>query len=189
MNSEIKSQTLFKNLSIETERLIIRPYQLEDTQDLFNAISDPHFYDYIPESPPSIKEVEDIIKWSMDCNNKNTIEKIYKLNLGIIFKETDCFIGFCGLGPYDLNPAKIEIYYGLNKDFRGKGLATEAAKALLDFGFSNLKLDEIVTTVFPQNVPSVRVLEKIGMTKQYSITNPPKGHNDFKGMDYYTILR
>lgn len=189
MNNEIKNQTIFKNLLIETERLIIRPYQLEDTNDLFNIISEPNFYDYIPETPPSLKEVGEIIQWSMDCNNKNTLEKIYKLNLGIILKESNCFIGFCGLGPYDLDSTKIEIYYGLHKDFRGRGLTTEAAKALLDYGFSTLRLDEIVTTVFPQNTPSVRILEKIGMTKQYSITTPPKEHLDFKGMDYYTISK
>jgi len=70
MNNEIKNQTIFKNLLIETERLIIRPYQLEDTKDLFNIISEPNFYDYIPETPPSLKEVGEIIQWSMDCNNK-----------------------------------------------------------------------------------------------------------------------
>ncbi len=189
MESEIENHTTFKSLLIETERLIIRPYQLEDTKDLFNTISEPNFYDYIPETPPTIKEVEEIIQWSMDCNNKNTLEKIYKLNLGIILKESNCFIGFCGLGPYDLDSTKIEIYYGLNIDFRGRGLTTEAAKVLVNFGFHTLRLDEIVTTVFPQNVPSVRILEKIGMTKQYSIISPPKEHIDFKGMDYYTITR
>lgn len=189
MKLELENQTIFQNLLIETDRLNIRPYKLDDTKDLYITVSDPHFYDFIPETPPSIKEVEEIIRWSIDCNNKNTLEKIYKLNLGIVYKEENRFIGFCGLGPCDLNPSKIEIYYGLNKDLRGKGLATEAAKALLKFGFCTLKLDEIVTTVFPQNVPSVRILEKIGMVKQYSITSPPKEHKDFQGMDYYTISK
>ncbi len=177
----------FQTLQLETDRLFIRPYQLGYANDLFIAISDPDFYQYIPEKPPTINEVKDIIKWSIECNHKNSLEKIYKLNLGIIIKEKNQLIGYYGLGPYDLDSTKIEIYYGLQQDFRGKGLVTEAVKALLEFGFTTLQLEEVVGVVFPQNSSSVRILERVGMKRKYTISSPPEEHQDFEGMDYYSI--
>ncbi|WP_108669264.1 GNAT family N-acetyltransferase [Peribacillus acanthi] len=177
----------FKNLLIKTNRLTIRPYQITDVDDIYEVVKEPSFYDFIPESPPSIKQVEGIVKWSIDCNEKNTLENILKLNLGIVHKDENCLIGYCGLGPFDLDTSKIELYYGIRKDFRGRGLATEAALSLIDFGFDTLNLNEIVTTVFPQNISSVKVLEKIGMKRQYSIVSPPDDFKEFDGMDFYSI--
>jgi [ribosomal protein S5]-alanine N-acetyltransferase len=183
------SNALFTNLQIETERLFIRPYQLEDLHELFEAVSDPDFYTYIPEGLPSLEEIEGIIKWSIDCNQKNSIEKLYKLNLVVIHKEFGKVIGFCGLGPYDLDASKVETYYGISKVFRGTGIATEAAKEVLRFGFDVLQLKEIVTTVFPENQASIHVLNKIGMKYRYTLKGLSAEYKDFEGYDYYTITR
>jgi [ribosomal protein S5]-alanine N-acetyltransferase len=64
IKKELETQFVFTNLLIESETLFIRPYQLEEVQHLFNVVSDPHFYGYIPETPPSFEEVANIIRWS-----------------------------------------------------------------------------------------------------------------------------
>ncbi|KEK19267.1 hypothetical protein BAMA_23080 [Bacillus manliponensis] len=178
---------MFTQLQLETERCIIRPYKEEDLYELFQVVSDANFYDYIPEVAPSLQEVEGIIKWSIQCNQKNRLDKIYKLNLAIVHKELGKVIGFCGLGPYDIDASKVEVYYGVGKEFRGRGIATEATRAVLQYGFKTLKLDEIVTTVFPENRSSVAILHKLGMKYQYTLQNLSDEYKEFEGYDYYTL--
>lgn len=189
MTSNNTGNPLFTQLRLETERCIIRPYRTEDLHELFQAVSDLNFYKYIPETPPSLKEIEGIIKWSIDCNHKNRIDKIYKLNLAVVHKEIEKVIGYCGLGPYDVDMSKVEIYYGIAKAFRGVGIATEAASAVLQYGFEVLQLDEIVTTVFPENHPSVAILNRLGMKYEYTLENLPDEDKEFDGYDYYSLSR
>ncbi|CAM4312279.1 GNAT family N-acetyltransferase [Bacillus manliponensis] len=187
MKSNDIGNPIFTQLQLETERCIIRPYKEEDLYELFQVVSDANFYDYIPEVAPSLQEVEGIIKWSIQCNQKNRLDKIYKLNLAIVHKELGKVIGFCGLGPYDIDASKVEVYYGVGKEFRGRGIATEATRAVLQYGFKTLKLDEIVTTVFPENRSSVAILHKLGMKYQYTLQNLSDEYKEFEGYDYYTL--
>lgn len=78
------------------------------------------------------------------------------------------FIGWCGFHKIDFQahftPA-IEIGWRFSSKYWGKGYATEAAKACLEFGFDELGLSEIVSFTVPQNLRSIRVMEKIGLTR------------------------
>jgi RimJ/RimL family protein N-acetyltransferase len=78
------------------------------------------------------------------------------------------FIGFLGLGiPRHTLPASpcVEIGWHLVPSFWDQGYATEGATAALQFGFEHLGLDEIVSFTVPENAASIRVMEKIGMTR------------------------
>ena len=81
-------------------------------------------------------------------------------------KESDAFVGWCGLMkvPFSAHftPA-VEVGWRLNKIFWGKGLAPEAAKSVLRFGFLELGLSEIVSFTAELNQPSIRVMQKIWM--------------------------
>ena len=78
------------------------------------------------------------------------------------------FIGFVGLQPLPFEapftPA-VEIGWRLARAFWGRGFATEAARAVLAYGFGPLALDEIVAITVPDNLPSRRVMERIGMAQ------------------------
>ena len=81
-------------------------------------------------------------------------------------KESDAFVGWCGLMkvPFSAHfAAAVEIGWKLNKIFWGKGLAPEAAKSVLRFGFLELGLSEIVSFTAELNQPSIRVMQKIWM--------------------------
>lgn len=80
----------------------------------------------------------------------------------VVEKDSGRVIGYCGLIFLE-NTTEIELAYGLAKSSWGKGFATEAARVSLRYGFEELKLDRIVAVVNPQNAPSQRVLEKLGM--------------------------
>ncbi len=77
-------------------------------------------------------------------------------------KEADQLIGFCGLRFIDETP-EIEILYGLWPEFWRKGFATEAARAVLRYGFEVCGLDRIVAGADPPNSASLRVMERLGM--------------------------
>lgn len=178
---------MFVDAIIETDRLRIRPYQLEDVDSLYEVVSEPNFYQYVPEEVPTLDDVRKIVEWSIDCNMKNTKEKIIKFNLAIIDKEYDEVIGYCGLGPFDLNSSKVELYFGLSEQYRGMGLAKEAASAVLNYGLNVIGLNEIVSTVHPDNIASVKILESLGFVYFNTLQDMTKDAVYFEGHRYYTI--
>jgi ribosomal-protein-alanine N-acetyltransferase len=77
-------------------------------------------------------------------------------------KETQAVIGFCGL-KYLTDLDEVDVGYRFLPEFWGRGLATEACAASLEFGFTHLRLNQIIGLVLPGNTASTRVLEKVGM--------------------------
>ncbi|MEC2715406.1 GNAT family N-acetyltransferase [Bacillus cereus] len=71
-------------------------------------------------------------------------------------------MGYCGLGPLDFEITSTEMYYALSYDKWGKGYATEATYALLQYAFLKIGIERVVAVVFPENKASVRVLKKLG---------------------------
>jgi RimJ/RimL family protein N-acetyltransferase len=68
------------------------------------------------------------------------------------------------------------VGWRLGTDFRGKGIATEAATAALDWGFGELGLDEIVSIYEPENLPSGRVMDRLGFGPGSPTTEPKRNH-------------
>jgi ribosomal-protein-alanine N-acetyltransferase len=87
---------------------------------------------------------------------------------GVTLKQGGGLIGHCGLF-YVEEVRQVEVMYALAQEHWGKGLATEGAKASLRFGFEQLGLARIVAFVMPENIASVRVIEKLGMCFQENI--------------------
>jgi ribosomal-protein-alanine N-acetyltransferase len=180
---------MFKNVWIETERLIVRPFSLDDTAALHEIVSQDEVMEYLPEDVMSIEEVQRVISWLTDCYEKNTAECILKFTLAVISKEKQKLIGWCGLGPLEFSPEEIEIFYGLSKDQWGKGIATEAATTVLRYGFETLKLDRIVAVTDSRNAASVKVIEKLGMIYRKKIEKLPQKFSSYEGCLYYSLSR
>jgi ribosomal-protein-alanine N-acetyltransferase len=180
---------MFKDMRLETERLTIRPFSLKDTQELHQITSQKEVVKYLPEDVMSLEEVRRIIVWLIDCYEKNTAEHIIKFTTAIVWKEDEKVIGWCGLGPLDFNPSEIEIFYGLSKEFWGKGIATEAGRAMLHHGFDTIGLDEIVAVCHPKNAPSVRVIEKMGLIYRERVEKLPREYSSYEGCLYYSLSK
>lgn len=178
---------MFLNASIETDRLILRPYRLEDVDETYAAVSEKDFYQYIPEDPPTRDGVRRIIEWSIEQNKKNTPEKIYKFTLAIIHKQSEKIIGYCGLGPDDLGMDEVELYYGISSDYRKQGLALEATQATLRYGFEVIGLKKIIALADYRNIPSIKLLEKLGMKYHFRINHLQEEFKDFENQCYHTI--
>jgi len=100
----------------------------------------------------------------------------------------DKVIGYCGIGAPDFDRTLTEVFYGLVRSKWNRGYATESAKAMLDFGFNEIRLDRVIGFIHPGNIASRRVLEKAGLTEIGVLDNIAKDH-DFFGNTLFEITR
>ena len=144
--------------TIETERLLLRPFATDDLDDFALLCADPEVMRFIGDGKPQSRERAEIrFNALIKHGNDHGFAPF-----AVTTKSGSDFAGFCGLQHLDSTP-EIEVGYRLRKRFWGMGLATEAARASLRFGFEELALDRIVAVVQPQNIASCRVIEKIGL--------------------------
>lgn len=147
---------------IETERLILRTWQDDDADEYFRINQDPKVIELL-RGPLTMAEVEEFISSMNQLFN----EVGYTL-WAAQDKLSGKLIGFIGLEPVPweshFTPC-VEIGWRLGSAYWGKGYATEGAKAALKFGFETIGLQEIVSFTVPENVRSIRVMEKIGMKR------------------------
>ena len=148
---------------VETERLILREILPADVEGLFQLDSDPEVHRYLGNKP--VENKEQIIA---------AIEFIRQQYVGngigrwaIIDKESNNFIGWTGLKfVRELTNNHINYYdlgYRLIREYWGRGFATEAAKASLNYGFEKLNLSEIYALADYENIKSNHILTKIGL--------------------------
>ncbi len=146
---------------IETERLILREFTVDDWKQVHVYASDADLVQFMAWGPNSEDATKDYID-RMIISQKQNPREIYES--AITLKDNGSLIGGCGLHVEEHSQAALG--YCLNRQFWGSGFATEAAYALCKFGFSEIKLHRIFATCRPVNIGSSRVMEKIGMTKE-----------------------
>ncbi len=141
----------------ETERLEHRALTVDDAEAFFALNSDPDVMRFTGEPLlPSLDAAREAIASYPD------FDSVGYGRWGCVLKETQAIIGFCGL-KYLPDLDAVDVGYRFLPPYWGRGLATEACIASLDFGFDTLRLDEIIGLVLPGNGASIRVLEKAGM--------------------------
>jgi len=96
-------------------------------------------------------------------HQQNALGRFVHLCLAIVHKERREFIGWCGLDHRSQTQANPVLFYLLKAGYWGKGLATEAARAVLDYAFIELDLARVDARAALENVASKRVMEKLGM--------------------------
>lgn len=147
---------------LETARLILRPFNKNDVDSVFAMRSSKDVMHFIREPQTRRDEAQ---SWIDLVSSRWEKEKIGFC--AVIEKSSGEFIGWCGLWRLK-ETDEIEIGYALVKDFRGKGCASEAAGAFLTYGFEELNLEEIVAVARPENRASWRVMQRLGMTYDYT---------------------
>jgi [ribosomal protein S5]-alanine N-acetyltransferase len=144
---------------LDTPRLILREFSLNDIDALGGVLSDPETMRFYP-APLDRIGVEEWI-----ARNLRRYTKDGHGLWAMVLKTTDELIGDCGLTVQPVDSTdEIEIGYHVRRDYWGRGLATEAARACRDYGFAHLPVDHIISLIRPENLPSRRVAEKNGMT-------------------------
>ena len=143
---------------LETPRLHLRRFSLDDLDDLARIFRDPDVMKYMQSGiPRSREEAQSVI----DLHINHWRDRGFGF-WAVIDKTQNIFIGQGGLLLLDTAP-EVEVGYLLAKSHWGRGFATELASASLEHGFATLGLNRIVAVANPDNVASRRVMEKIGM--------------------------
>jgi len=159
---------------LETDRLILRRMIPEDLDHLFALYRDPEIRRYFPDGTDgtlTYEQTKEELEWFLNGHPEHP-------ELGLwatIHKESNQFIGRCGLLPWTVEGQyEVEIAYLLDKRYWRQGLGSEAAQAILHYGFEHLGLSRLVCFIDPANIASQKVAEKIGMTLE-------KGMDGFEG--------
>lgn len=151
---------------LETSRLLLRHLIMDDLDELYALYRDPEIRRYFPEGVLTLEETKEELEWHMHGHPRHP-------QLGLwatILKETGKFIGRCGLLPWEIDGnLEIEIAYLLNKSSWGQGLATEAARGIMAYGFGTLGYSRLICLIDPDNIASQRVAEKIGMALERKV--------------------
>ena len=146
---------------METERLRLRRWKAEDCEPFARLNADARVMEFF--SKTATREASDAMAERIERGFAQHGFGLYALEL----RETGEFIGFTGLAVPEFDAPfmpSVEIGWRLAFEHWGRGLATEAARAALRYGFEELGLTEIVAFTVPANKRSWRVMEKIGMT-------------------------
>ena len=149
--------------SIETERLLLRELELSDAEGMFELDSNPNVHLFLGNKP--VKHIGESIHQIMN------IQQQYKdFGIGrwaVILKETNEFLGWSGIKfiTNEINNHKdfYEIGYRFIEKYWGKGYATEAGKAFVDYAFNEMKVEALYAYADAGNKDSRRILEKLGL--------------------------
>ena len=149
---------------LETKRLILRTWLLNDLKDFFEIYGDAEVWRFI--DPKGVLKSEDAAR----SNLRRGIA--YQQEHGMchwaaVEKTKGRVIGACGFNLYEDGP-ELELVYHFAPAYWGHGYATEAARACLRYAFAELNAPQIVASTYSKNLASQRVLEKLGFVYQGS---------------------
>jgi RimJ/RimL family protein N-acetyltransferase len=141
----------------ETNRLILRTWTLEDADDAFKIWGDGEVMRFVDKPFESVEVARRAL------GNAIAAQQKYGFCLwAAVEKSSKKVVGCCGFHPYECGAA-LELAYHFMPSSWGRGYATEAAAACVEYGFEQLNTAKIVAFTHPDNADSSRVLEKIGM--------------------------
>jgi len=149
---------------LETPRLYLRQFQIEDATAFYNLNLDPEVIRYTGDPPfESVAQAQDFLK------NYSAYADYGYGRWAVCLKSNREFIGFCGL---KYHPAEqiTELGFRFFKAHWNQGFATESGQGCLNYGFESLKLDNIYAHAHIENTGSDRVLQKLGFTRLKRIT-------------------
>lgn len=171
--------------SFETDRLILRPFELKDApivHQLANNIDLARTTLHIPYPYP-----DGLAKhWITTSIEKMKRGSSY--SFAIVLKGTLDLVGCISLN-IALNHNRGELAYWIGRPYWDNGYATEAAKRIIQFAFSELKLNRIWATVMKKNYPSIEVMKKSGLDYEGTFPEHVLKWDVYEDVEYYGIIK
>lgn len=171
--------------ALECDRIVLRRMQKSDADDMFEYASNPAVTKYL--------------LWDVHPNRRFTYNYLSYLHSrykagefydwAIVTKNGEKMIGTCGFTRFNFQAYSAEIGYVLNPAYWGKGVAVEAARRVIRFGFDMLELHRIEAKYMEGNMQSRRVMEKLGMTYEGTMRDGMFVKNSFVSVGTCAILR
>src|SRR5665647_1564006 len=136
---------------LTTQRLILKPGVLSDAPHLLDLNSDPEVVRYTGNARMlNLMDAEAVIKEKQIPDFEQ-----YKMSRFSVFSKEGTYLGWCGL-KYFPQTKEVDLGYRFKKSFWGKGFATEASRACLEYGFEKLQLPLIIAKAMPDNIGSIK---------------------------------
>lgn len=186
MVNEKRIREVFRNIpELETERLILGKITLSDAFDMYDYSRREEITRYLTWSPhASLAQTERYIR---------LLEKKYASgtfwDFGIRNKESGKFIGTCGFTSFCTDEDRAEIGYVLAPEFWGRGLAVEACRAVLKFGFAVFDFSSFCARFIEGNAASERVMQKLGMSFAATYKNSFFIKNEYRTVTEYKMTK
>jgi len=168
---------------LETDRLILRPFTMEDAPGVLEFSSNPEAQKHTGDvMRTTIEEVENVITnvWFSDYT------KYGYGRFAVVHKADNKIIGFNGI-KYLSDIDETDLGYRFLPEYWGKGIATESSKAIVDYAFKNHKLDKLIGFVMLENPASSAVLKKLGF--EFSKLAPYPGEEEDGNLEWYSLTR
>ena len=171
--------SLFRNIpTLTTERLTLRMMKPSDYKDMYEYSCLPAVTEYLLWEPHNDAE--------QTREYLNYVKKSYKAgdfyDWAVVLNDEKKMIGTCGFTTLDFNHNSAEVGYVINPKYWGQGLAAEAVKCVLEFGFMTLNVHRIEAKYIVGNDSSRRVMEKCGMIQTGELEQIP-----YRGKDHTCI--
>ncbi len=147
-------------MELITARLILREFAADDWPAVLAYQRDPRYLRYYAWTNRSPEDVQQFVQMFLA---QQVAQPRTKFQLAVVRRDTHQLIGNCGIRLKHDQATEADIGYELAPDQWGRGYATEAARAIVAFGFTELNLHRIAATCIAENTASAHVLEKIGM--------------------------
>lgn len=176
---------LFSHMpELATERLLLRRMRVTDDEDMYRYASRGDVTKYLLWSPhPDRAYTREYLEY---LNTRYAAGAFY--DWAITLRESGRMIGTCGFASIDAPNDCAEIGYVLNPDYRGQGIAAEAVRAVLAFGFECLLLHRVEARFIEGNDASLRVMQKVGMTFEGYRRESMMIKGSYRNIGYCSIL-
>jgi RimJ/RimL family protein N-acetyltransferase len=173
--------------TIDTDRLRLRPFAEADLDALANILARPDVMEYLYEEPRTRSEVAAVLERQMAMNHLS--HQGDNLMLAIEERESGSLIGSVNLVWRSQEHQQGEIGYTLHPDHQGRGYASEAARAVLAFGFHDMDLHRICGVCDERNRRSRQLMERLGMQQEALLRQVEWVKGQWVSHTIYAILR
>jgi len=166
---------------LTTERLVLRDFTGDDWPAVLAYQKNPlylRYYAWMDRTPAEVREFV-----GMFLANQQSVPRV-KFQLASTLKTTGQLIGNCGIRLESAEARQADIGYELDPNYWGQGYATEAARAMVQYGFSQLRVHRIWSWCIADNLGSARVLEKLGMRLEGQL----RENEHYKGRWWDTLV-
>ncbi len=171
--------------TLETERLILRKMVLNDAEAVFAYASNSDVSRYtLWETHRSIEDSRAFLEFATQ-----KYENGGEPDWGIVYKGNGCLVGACGLVNWEADHARAEVGFVLSREYWGRGLMSEAVRAMLRFGFERMNLNRIEARCIAENAASARVMEKAGMFYEGTLRQREYIKGAYRDIKLYAILK